>query len=317
MSQLVAVACGGRSLERQISLRSGRRAADALEQLGYRVVTMDPDHKFVNKIKRLSPAWVFVAMHGRGGEDGTLQDLLEILDVRYTGSDVHASARCLDKHVFKEMVAGEGLATPAWHSFNRDGFTEFGAANTLPELTAQLGWPFVVKPAREGSSLGIKFVHSSEEFGEAVVGALSYDDRVVIERFIHGRELAVTVVGSGSTIEVLPIVEIETSEPFYTFRAHYEAGAAQLMVASLSEATRARVEESARRAYVAAGCRDLGRVDMILDRAEVPQILEINTIPGLTETGPARFAAEAAGMDFVDLIDRVIARVVEESQALA
>jgi D-alanine-D-alanine ligase len=301
-------------LEREVSLRSGRRAADALQQLGYSVVTIDPDHSFVREIRTRRPRWVFVAMHGRGGEDGTLQDLLQILGVDYTGSDVHASARCLDKHAFKEMIESEGLTTPAWHSFNRDGFTEFGAADTLTELTAQLGWPFVVKPARQGSSLGIKFVHSSDEFSSAVVGALSYDDRVLIERYVDGRELAVTVVGPADRPEVLPIVEIETSEPFYTFRAHYEAGAATMKVADLHAETHATVAESARRAYAAAGCRDLARVDMILDRNGDPQILEINTIPGLTETGPARFAAEAAGMDFVHLIERVIARVAQESR---
>jgi D-alanine-D-alanine ligase len=314
VSGRVVVASGGRSLEREISLRSGRRATDALQQLGYDAIAIDPDDTFVSQVKRLRPDFVFVAMHGRGGEDGTLQDLLEILGVPYTGSDVHASARCLDKHLFKELVSSVGLATPPWHSFNRDAFAAFGAADTLAELITQLGFPLVVKPAREGSSLGIKFVHSSEEFSQAVVGGLSYDDRVVIEHYITGRELAVTVVGDADGPEVLPVVEIRTDEPFYTFRAHYDAGAAQLEVASLEPAVRARVEESARRAYAEAGCRDFARVDIILDRDEVPQILEINTIPGLTETGPARFAAEAAGMDFTAFVARIVSRAAQEAE---
>jgi D-alanine-D-alanine ligase len=304
----VAVACGGRSLEREVSLRSGGRAADALAALGYEVTVLDPDATFVRRIRELEPDFVFVAMHGRGGEDGTLQDLLEILGVPYTGSDVHASGRCLDKHSFKQLMQAQGLSTPEWHSFNREAFSEFGAAESLDQLAEQLGFPFVLKPARQGSSLGIKFVETPEEFGPAIVGALGYDDRVLIERYVRGRELAVTVLGPADAPEVLPVIEIETDEPFYTFRAHYDPGAATMREAELG-GERERVQTVAAQAYQAAGCRDLGRVDLILDDDGVAQILEINTIPGLTETGPTRYAAQAAGMDFKDLIARVISRV--------
>jgi D-alanine-D-alanine ligase len=309
MAARVAVARGGRSLEREVSLRSGQRAADALAQLGYEVAELDPDRHFVRRIRELDPAFVFVAMHGRGGEDGTLQDLLEILGVPYTGSDVHASGRCLDKHSFKQLIQAQGLATPEWHSFNREAFSELGAADSLDQLAQQLGFPFVLKPARQGSSLGIKFVETPEEFSPAIVGALNYDDRVLIESYVKGRELAVSVLGAAEAPDVLPIIEIETDEPFYTFRAHYDPGAATMREAELEPAVRDRVKAAAAEAYSAAGCRDLGRVDIILDAENVPQILEINTIPGLTETGPMRYAAQAAGMDFTALIERVISRV--------
>jgi D-alanine-D-alanine ligase len=309
----VVVASGGRSLEREVSLRSGGRAADALGALGYDVTVIDPDARFVRRIRELEPDFVFVAMHGRGGEDGTLQDLLEILGVPYTGSDVHASGRCLDKHSFKQLMQAQGLDTPEWHSFNREAFSEFGAAESLDQLAEQLGFPFVLKPARQGSSLGIKFVETPEQFGPAIVGALNYDDRVLIERYVAGRELAVTVLGTAEDPEVLPVIEIQTEEPFYTFRAHYEPGAATMREAELDDAARQRVEQVAADAYRAAGCRDLGRVDLILDEAGTPQILEINTIPGLTETGPTRYAAQAAGMDFTDLIARVISRVTQSA----
>ncbi|HEY7454575.1 MAG TPA: D-alanine--D-alanine ligase [Thermoleophilaceae bacterium] len=308
MAGKVVVACGGRSLEREVSLRSGGRAADALGALGYEVTVLDPDASFVRRIRELEPDFVFVAMHGRGGEDGTLQDLLEILGVPYTGSDVHASGRCLDKHSFKQLMQAQGLSTPEWHSFNREAFSEFGAAESLDQLAEQLGFPFVLKPARQGSSLGIKFVETPEEFGPAIVGALNYDERVLIERYVRGRELAVTVLGPADAPEVLPVIEIETDEPFYTFRAHYDPGAATMREADLG-AEREHVQTVAAQAYQAAGCRDLGRVDLILDEDGVAQILEINTIPGLTETGPTRYAAQAAGMDFKDLIARVISRV--------
>jgi len=292
-----------------VSLRSGGRAADALATLGYDVTVLDPDARFVRRIRELAPDFVFVAMHGRGGEDGTLQDLLEILDVPYTGSDVHASGRCLDKHSFKQLMQAQGLSTPEWHSFNREAFSEFGAAESLDQLAEQLGFPFVLKPARQGSSLGIKFVETPDEFSPAIVGALGYDERVLIERYVAGRELAVTVLGPAAAPDVLPIIEIQTEEPFYTFRAHYDPGAATMREAELGDELRERVESVAAQAYTAAGCRDLGRVDLILDDEGVPQILEINTIPGLTETGPTRYAAQAAGMDFTEFIARVISRV--------
>lgn len=311
MSDRVLVANGGRSMEREISLRSGRRAASALEELGFAVETVDPDQRFVHLVTELRPAFVLIAMHGRGGEDGTLQDLLEILDVPYTGSDVHASARCLDKHAFKEMLRAESLMTPPWHSFNREAFTEFGAGETLGALTGQLGFPLVVKPAREGSSLGIKVVHSSDEFATAVLGAFNYDDRVVIERFIAGRELAVTVLGPAEDPRVLPVVEILTDEPYYTFTAHYETGAATLKVADLGKEEREQVHAAAAAAYTLAGCRDLARVDIILDSSG-PQILEVNTVPGLVETGPTPFAADAAGMEFNQLIAELVKRVRSE-----
>lgn len=167
----------------------------------------------------------------------------------------------------------------------------------------------MLKPAREGSSLGIKFVQTPGEFGQAIVGALNYDERVLIERFVAGRELAVTVLGPTDAPEPLPIVEIQTDEPYYTFRAHYDAGVATMGEAELDEPLRRRVEEVAVRAYRVAGCRDLARVDILLDEEGTPQILEINTIPGLTETGPARYAAEAAGLNFTALIERVVSRV--------
>ena len=306
----VVVARGGRSLEREISLRSGHRAEHALRDLGFDVHSLDPNQALVSRLKELEPRFVFVAMHGRGGEDGTLQDLLEILRVPYTGSDVHTSALCMDKIVFKELLRQNGLPTPASHSFNVAAFSEFGAAETLPELMAELGLPLVVKPAGQGSSIGIKFLHEESEFPAVLLGAFNYDDRVLIEKHVAGRELAVTVLGPPDAPRALPIVELVAAGGFYDFDAHYEPGVAELRVpAELGEATRRRVEEVATGAYSLMGCRDFARVDMVLDAGEEPQILEINTIPGLTETGPTPRAAAAAGMAFEDFVDAVIGRV--------
>ena len=272
------------------------------------MTVLDPDARFVRRIRELEPDFVFVAMHGRGGEDGTLQDLLEILGVPYTGSDVHASGRCLDKHSFKQLMQAQGLDTPEWHSFNREAFSEFGAAESLDQLAEQLGFPFVLKPARQGSSLGIKFVETPEQFGPAILGALDYDDRVVIERYVSGRELAVTVLGPAEAPEVLPVIEIETEEPFYTFRAHYDPGAATMREAELDDDVRERVETGGG-AGLPRGRLPRPRPRGPDPRGERPQILEINTIPGLTETGPTPLRRAGGRDGLQDLIARVISRV--------
>ena len=179
-------------------------------------------------------------MHGRGGEDGTLQDLLEILGVPYTGSDVHASGRCLDKHSFKQLMQAQGLDTPEWHSFNREAFSEFGAAESLDQLAEQLGFPFVLKPARQGSSLGSSSWRRRSSSARRS-WARSATTTAVIE-LTSPAELAVTVLGPDRAPEVLPVIEIETEEPFYTFRAHYDPGAATMREADLGAELRERVE---------------------------------------------------------------------------
>ena len=188
------VAMGGRSLEREVSLRSGHRVERALRSLGYEVQALDVEGDFVERVLAAQPRFVFVAMHGRGGEDGTLQDLLQTLDVPYTGSDPLASALCMDKVLFKRMLRLHGIPTPAFHSFNETAFRELGGARTFPKLLQELGLPAVVKPVAQGSAIGIKFVTAAEQLPSAILGAFGYGDRVLVEERIVGRELAVTVL---------------------------------------------------------------------------------------------------------------------------
>jgi D-alanine-D-alanine ligase len=311
------VAMGGRSLEREISLRSGHRVERALRTLGYSVLALDVDADFIDRVLAEQPRFVFVAMHGRGGEDGTLQDLLETLGVPYTGSDPLASALCMDKMLFKRMLRLHGIPTPAFHSFNETAFRELGGARTFPRLLEELRLPAVVKPVAQGSAIGIKFVTSASQLPSAILGAFGYGDRVLVEERIVGRELAVTVLDSADPAagpRALPVVELFTPESFYSYEAHYTIGQLRMEVpAELSPAVRARVEEAALRSYTLMGCRDFARVDIILDGDEVPQVLEINTIPGLTETGITTAAAEAAGMSFPELIAAIVARVLATS----
>lgn len=307
---LVIVAMGGRSLEREISLRSGRRVERALRSLGYNVQAIDVGPDFIERVTALEPSFVFVAMHGRGGEDGTLQDLLQTLSVPYTGSDPLASGLCMDKMLFKRMLSLHGIPTPAFHSFNETAFREMGGASTFPRLLEELGLPVVVKPVAQGSAIGIKFVSRAEELPSAILGAFGYGDRVIVERRIVGRELAVTVMGSPNEPLALPIVELFTPESFYSYEAHYTIGQLRMEVpAELPSDVRERVEQAALSSYTLMGCRDFARVDLILDEHNEPQLLEINTIPGLTETGITTAAAEAAGMTFPEFVGRIVARV--------
>ncbi len=308
------VAMGGRSLEREISLRSGHRVERALRSLGYNVHALDVEGDFVDRVLEEQPRFVFVAMHGRGGEDGTLQDLLETLGVPYTGSDPLASALCMDKMLFKRMLRLHGIPTPAFHSFNETAFRELGGASTFPRLLEELQLPAVVKPVAQGSAIGIKFVTSHAQLPSAILGAFGYGDRVLVEERIVGRELAVTVLDSSDPAvgpRALPIVELFTPENFYSYEAHYTIGQLRMEVpAELPHEVRARVEQATLDSYTLMGCRDFARVDLILDEHDVPQVLEINTIPGLTETGITTAAAEAAGMTFAELVAAIVDRVV-------
>jgi len=307
------VAMGGRSLEREISLRSGHRVERALRSLGYEVQALDVEGDFVERVLASQPRFVFVAMHGRGGEDGTLQDLLQTLDVPYTGSDPLASALCMDKVLFKRMLRLHGIPTPAFHSFNETAFRELGGARTFPKLLQELGYPVVVKPVAQGSAIGVKFVTSAEQLPSAILGAFGYGDRVLVEERVVGRELAVTVLDGpdpAGEARALPIVELFTPESFYSYEAHYTIGQLRMEVpAELAPQVRERVERAALDSYSLMGCSDFARVDLILDEHEIPQVLEINTIPGLTETGITTAAAEAAGMTFAELVAAIVRRV--------
>jgi D-alanine-D-alanine ligase len=311
----VVVAMGGASLEREISLRGGHRVERALRELGYKVHALDVDARFIEAVLEIDPGFVFIAMHGRGGEDGTLQELLQTLSIPYTGSDVLASALCMDKALFKRMLVQHGIPTPDFHSFSETAFREMGGAGTFPRLLEQLGMPVVVKPVAQGSAIGIKFVESAEQFPAAILGAFGYGDRVLVERRIVGRELAVTVMGPAQSPMALPIVELHTPGGFYSYEAHYTIGGVRLEVpAVLPEEVRARVEQVALASYSLIGCRDFARVDVILEESGQPQVLEINTIPGLTETGITPAAADAAGMSFNELVAEIVRRQTDLSR---
>ncbi len=299
----VAVLKGGRSLERGVSLRSGARVEDALQRLGHEVLPIEADGSLVGQLTEGRPDVAFVAMHGPGGEDGTAQELLEILGIPFTGPGVAACARCIDKVLAKHELRAAGVPTPDWFAFNETAFRELGAADALGALEERLGFPLVVKPSRGGSSLGIKFAENWFDVPEALVSAFSYDDRVLLERFVGGRELAVSVVGD----EALPVVEAIPQEgDAYDFEARYEIGRTSFVCpAELSAEEASAVTDAAQAAYETLGCSGFSRVDLIL-AADGPQVLEVNAIPGLTDTSLLPQAAEAAGMSFERLVERIL-----------
>ena len=301
----VAVLKGGSSLERQVSLRSGARIAEALRANGHDVTEVDVDQGLVQRLEEVKPEAVFIALHGRGGEDGTVQELMEILGLPFTGCGVLSSIQCMDKAVTKLILQKSGVPTPRFVTFNDTAFRNLGAADSLGAIEQDLGFPVVVKPARQGSALGIKFAASHDELPNALVSAFSYDDRVLIEQFIKGREIAISMLDG----EPLPPVEaVPIGGDFYDFESRYEIGKTEYVCpAELSDEVATRLSDLAVQTYELLGCHGFARVDFMVPEEGEPQVLEVNSIPGLTRTSLMPMAAEAAGVTFEELAERLLA----------
>lgn len=304
----VAVLAGGSSLERQVSLRSGARVEDALERLGHEVVAIDAGTDLVRRLRDERPDVAFVAMHGRDGEDGTVQELLEILGIPYTGSGVPACVRAMDKVLTKHLLMEAGVPTPSFFAFNQTAFRALGAADALPAIEERLEFPIVVKPSSQGSALGIKFARTAADVPSALVAAFSYDAKVLLERHVRGRDLAVSVLhGDGGPV-ALPVVEaVPVGGGEYDFQARYEIGRTEFVCpADLPDGATERAQELALRTYERLGCYGFARIDLMLDESGDLFVLEANPIPGLTETSLLPQAAEEAGVDFDELVGRIL-----------
>ncbi|MDX6587661.1 MAG: D-alanine-D-alanine ligase [Solirubrobacterales bacterium] len=306
----VAVLKGGRSLERQVSLSSGARVEDALAE-SHEVVSLDAGHDLVERLKAERPDVAFVALHGADGEDGTVQELLEILGIPYTGPGVSACRRSTDKAEAKQALREHGISTPDWVSFSQTAFSELGAADALEEIEERLGYPLVVKPARGGSALGVRFAASREDVPQAIVSAFSYDSRVLLERHVQGRELSVGMLEG----EALPAVEIRPhDEDRYSYEARYEIGRTDFICPAELGEDEAMVGASALATWEALDCAGFVRVDLILGD-DGPEVLEVNAVPGLTDTSLFPMAAEAAGIGFEELCSRLVTSAVERMVA--
>jgi D-alanine-D-alanine ligase len=313
-SSRVAVLQGGRSLERTVSLRSGARAREALARLGYTVIAIDAGPELLSELLECRPRAAFVTLHGRDGEDGTVQGLLEAVGIPYTGSGPAGCMRCTDKALAKYLMREAGIPTPDFYAFKESAIKELGVAAALPGIEHALGFPMVVKPASQGSALGVNIAQSSDDLPRAIVAALSYDRKVLLERYVKGRDLAVSVLDSegGSPAHepvALPVIEaIPREQEFYAYESRYEIGMTTFVCpAELPAEIAARAQELALATYRLLGCHGVARIDLMLpEESEEPTVLEANVVPGLTETSLLPQAAEAAGIDFDALAERIL-----------
>jgi D-alanine-D-alanine ligase len=312
VARRVAVLKGGWSLEREVSLRSGAQAQEALERLGHEVAAIDVSADLITQLLEFEPDAAFIALHGEDGEDGTIQGLLETVGIPYTGSAPAACARCTDKALAKYLMQEASLPTPDFSAFKENTIKELGVSAALPSVERRLGFPVVVKPARQGSALGVRFASSADELPGALVSALSYDRKVLIERYVKGRDLAVSVLdapnGDGPP-QALPVVEaVPREEEFYDYQSRYEIGMTTFVCpAELDAQTTARAQELALQVYGLLGCHGVARVDLMLgEQTGEPTVLETNVVPGLTETSLLPQAADAAGIGFDELVERIL-----------
>lgn len=293
----IAVLYGGLSAEREISIKSGQQVAKALKKLGYKVVEIDVDRKVALKLIEVSPDIAFVALHGPLGEDGTIQGMLEVLGIRYTGSRVLASALGIDKSASKRIFAAEGLPTTCFIEITR------------PDEIARLrdfSLPAVIKPNRQGSSVGITIVKEPKNFDKALAEAFQLDDKVLIEEYVDGREIQCGILGNAKPIALEPI-EIISKKEFFDFEAKYDSTLAEEVVpAPISSSEKKMIEDLSLKAYKALGCRGFGRVDTFLTEGGKVYVSEVNTIPGLTENSLFPKEAEASGISFEQLVQKIV-----------
>lgn len=286
---------GGRSAEREISLKSGNMVLEALRKKGVNARAFDPREQGLEQLLAQKFDRVFIALHGRFGEDGTVQGALEYLGLPYTGSGVMASALALDKWRTKLLWQAAGIPTPAYELLSKD--------SAFRDVAARLGLPLMVKPAREGSSIGMSKVTSVEKIQAAFELAAQYDSTVIAERFVEGVELTVGILND----EPLPLIRLETPRVFYDYEAKYFADDTRYICpCGLPKLQEKMVQEQALAAFRVLGCSGWGRVDLMLDQSGNPYLLEVNTIPGMTDHSLVPMAARAQGMSFEDLVVRIL-----------
>ena len=302
----VAVLAGGHSAEREVSLRSGHRVRIALAERGHEAVVIDPAEEPLGE--RLSSGGIaaaYIALHGKEGEDGTVQRLLQLLAIPYTGTGPFACELAFDKILAKEALDAAGVPTPTWAAVQAGALRDLGAGAVLGRIVERVGLPAVVKPSRAGSAMGLSFVERENDLPAAVMGALSFADAAVIESKITGTEIAAALLGDPP--EALPLVEIVPKSGVYDYAARYTSGAAEYFApARVPQEIALACAHEGLRAFETLGLRHVGRADLIVDGEGSPWVLEVNASPGMTETSLLPMAAQAAGLSIGDLCDGVL-----------
>jgi D-alanine-D-alanine ligase len=308
MAMRLAVLRGGRSAEREVSLRSGAQVEAALRGLGHDVVAVDLDSTTWDTLRDGNFACVFNALHGRLGEDGAVQGMLDLLGIPYTGSGILASALCMDKSRSNSVMAGAGLHIPDYEELE---VKEGVAADVVERLVSRYELPLVVKPVREGSTIGLTIAKDADAVASGLVLAARYDRRVLVQRFQEGTEITVGVLATPE-VQVLPTLEIVSDNPTYDYDAKYTAGKSHHIIpARISERAQLNAADASGRAFVLLGCAGMARVDIIVDAKNTPWILEVNTVPGLTELSLLPDAARAAGIAFDQLCMRLVDHAIQ------
>ncbi|MDG4822163.1 D-alanine--D-alanine ligase [Asanoa sp. WMMD1127] len=314
----VLVLAGGLSYERDVSLKSGRRVIDALRAAGIDAQQRDADVSLLPALRSDPPDAVVIALHGATGEDGSLRGVLDLCDVPYVGCDALASRLAWDKPSAKAVLREAGIPTPDWVALPHDRFSELGAVAVLERIASRLGLPLMVKPAQGGSGLGAAVVRDESALPAAMVGCFAYDSTALVERYVTGMDVAVTVIDLGDGPQALPAVEIVPRNGVYDYAARYTAGLTTWHTpARLDSAAAGAVASAAVAAHNALGLRDLSRVDMIVDESGAPHVLEVNVAPGMTETSLMPMAIQAAGLDFGKVLASMVSRAATRTASLS
>ncbi|GII63345.1 D-alanine--D-alanine ligase [Sphaerisporangium krabiense] len=312
----VLVLAGGLSYEREVSLRSGRRVSEVLRAAGIDVETRDTDASLVPSVLADPPDAVFVTLHGGSGEDGAIRSVLELLSVPYVGAAPDACRIAFDKPTAKTVVRSVGVRTPEAVVLPKETFHDLGATAVLARIIDRLGLPLFVKPSRGGSALGASIVRKADELPAAMVGCFAYGDTALVERYIEGVEVAVSVIDAGDGPAALPPVEIVADEGVYDYSARYTAGHTEFFApARLRPEVAEACAQMAITAHTALGLRDLSRTDIIVDASGQPYFLEVNVAPGMTETSLLPMAAEAAGQDLSQICASLLRAAVRRAAA--
>lgn len=306
----VLVLMGGISTEREISLKSGNAVANALREAGYTVETLDINPDNVSEIAKINPDVVYIALHGKYGEDGCIQGMLEWMGIPYTGPGVAASAICMDKALTKKVLVQSGIPTPKSLEYTKAECTDVEVIKN--ELVEKLGIPVVLKSPCQGSSIGVVIVRDESSVADAIEEVFKYGDIMLAEQFVTGVEISVPVVGNENP-DVYPIIEIVPTSEFYDFESKYTPGMSEHIIPARINATATeRVNKYAKEAYEKTGCRGVSRIDFIVDENDNPYVIEINTIPGMTATSLVPDSARHLGIDFPQLVDKIVKLALEK-----
>lgn len=303
-SKKIAVLCGGRSGEREVSLRSGKRVFESLKKQKFNVVLMDLEDDLITQLKKNKIDIVYIALHGRWGEDGSVQGMLEVANIPYTGSKVLASALAMNKLAAKRIFQAVGIATP--RSVEIDTSSDIN--KEAEKIKRIFPFPLVIKPVAEGSSLGVSIVREEDDLAKALEKTVSKFKDIFVEEYIKGREVTVGIIGRDEDLQALPILELVPRKDFYDFEAKYTSGMTEFILpARLSKPLYKRTQETALAAHKALGCYGVSRVDMIVSSDDhVPYVHEVNSIPGMTEHSDLPAEAAHAGITFDQLVVKIL-----------